>query len=43
MVTDLDDNETFVASDLTDLEAITAAAEGCDGIIHLRGMSDEQS
>ena len=28
VVTDIDDNETFVASDLTDLEAVTAAAEG---------------
>ena len=42
VVTDLGDNETFVASDLTELEAVTAAAEGCDGIIHLGGMSDEQ-
>ena len=43
VVADLSDNETFVAGDLTDLNAVTAAAEGCDGIIHLGGMSDEQS
>ena len=43
VVADLNINETFVAGDLTDLNAFTAAAEGCDGVIHLCGMSDEQS
>lgn len=42
-VGDLADTETFTACDLTDLDAVTELAAGCDGIIHLGGMSDEQS
>lgn len=36
-------DESFAACDLTDEDAVAAAAEGCDGIIHLGGVSDERS
>ena len=37
------DNETFIEADLTDLDAITKATEGVDGIIHLGGYPVEGS
>ncbi|MEK9724266.1 MAG: NAD(P)-dependent oxidoreductase [Rhodospirillaceae bacterium] len=42
-VADLDEGETFVQFDITDLDAFVAAAAGCDGIVHLGGASDERA
>ena len=39
----LRDNEDFVTCDITDLGAVSEAVAGCDGIIHLGGISDESS
>jgi uronate dehydrogenase len=35
-------NETFVAADMSDLEQLTTALEGVDGIIHLAGLNTER-
>ena len=39
----LRDNEDFVTCDITDLGAVSQAVAGCDGIIHLGGISEESS
>lgn len=35
------ENDETMTADLRDFDAMTRAAEGCDGIIHLGGISDE--
>ncbi len=40
-VENLADDETFVAADLTDLNAVKQAAEGVDGILHFGGCAGE--
>lgn len=40
---DLGDNESFVAADLADMEAVRRAVEGVDAIIHLGAFSVEGS
>jgi|TARA_A100001391_G_scaffold205162_1_gene203846 uronate dehydrogenase len=36
-------NEEMVTADLTDLQVVMDLVEGCDGIVHLGGISTEQS
>ena len=40
-ITDLGENESFVAADLTDLDAVCAAVDGVDGILHFGGHASE--
>jgi len=40
-VADLRDDESFVAAELSDLDALRRAAEGVDGILHFGGHSSE--
>ena len=40
-IQDLDENESFVSADLTDLEAVRAAVDGVDGILHFGGHASE--
>lgn len=35
-------NESFVAADMSDLDQLTAALEGVDGVIHLAGLNTER-
>lgn len=42
-VGDLADNEEFVAADVSDLNAMMSISEGVDGIIHMGGVSTENS
>ncbi len=43
VIEDLGDNESFVAADLADMEAVRRAVEGVDAIIHLGAFSVEGS
>lgn len=40
-ITDLAPHEEFVACDLADMDKVLSLVEGCDGIIHLGGISIE--
>ena len=42
-VGDLGPDEEFRETNITDLDGLTAAAEGCDGIVHLGAVSVEDS
>ncbi|MGQ7248363.1 NAD-dependent epimerase/dehydratase family protein [Halomonas sp. V046] len=42
-ITDLAEHETFVTCELSDAEAVSALVDGCDGIVHLGGVSVEKS
>lgn len=41
LIGDLGDGESFVQADLTDFDAMRAAAEGVDGILHFGGCAGE--
>ena len=40
-IADLGPNEEFVQADLDDLDAVVAACEGCDAIVHFGARADE--
>ena len=40
-IDNLEENETFVSADLTDLDAVRIAVDGVDGILHFGGHASE--
>ncbi len=42
-ITDLGPNESFVPCDIADGEAVKSLVEGCDGVVHLGGISVEKN